>query len=549
MPPSFKVRKWAESAPGAARRLLRVRPIPFCRLARNMQTNPSSLSDKNIVDRTRRQSASAKMVKDVRRQVTHSTGGAGDYEHEWLRSYAVNHVNARLAIPLFIAIVALVAMNWSGPLVAFYWALVMGLCYAVQISLCHRFLKQSDEEIAVTRWRNTFLASQLLVAFGWSLFTLYDCAACGIPGTFPIIQLSAILVVQALTMLLAYGSGAGLLATSAPPTMVLATRFFLTYETASLVMAAILIGAQVFFYLIANRFRLSIRSDLAFRAEREDLIAELETARSISEEARRRAEEANLAKSRFLATMSHELRTPLNAILGFSEMMKGEVLGPLGNESYKGYVADIHASGSHLLKIINEILDLSRIEAGRHELREEAIKLANVADEARHMVQYKTKQKGVTLVSEFEEDMPPIWADERAVRQVALNLLSNALKFTPSGGTIEMRVGWTSSGGQYFSVSDNGPGIPEEEIPIVLSSFGQGSIAIKSAEQGTGLGLPIVQALMHMHDGRFELKSKLREGTEAIAAFPRSRVLEVMERTENTGRETARPRPGIRKAS
>jgi two-component system cell cycle sensor histidine kinase PleC len=114
------------------------------------------------------------------------------------------------------------------------------------------------------------------------------------------------------------------------------------------------------------------------------------------------------------------------------------------------------------------------------------------------------------------------------VRQIVLNLLSNAIKFTQRGGEIEVKVGWTAGGGQYVSVRDNGPGIPEEEIPVVLSSFGQGSIAIKSAEQGTGLGLPIVQALVHMHEGTFDLKSKLREGTEAIATFPRSRVMETL---------------------
>jgi two-component system cell cycle sensor histidine kinase PleC len=226
--------------------------------------------------------------------------------------------------------------------------------------------------------------------------------------------------------------------------------------------------------------------------------------------------------------MSHELRTPLNAILGFSEVMQTEVLGPISNPTYKEYVTDIHNSGNHLLNVINEILDLSRIEAGRHELQEEPIRLVHVVSEAIHMVQLRAKNKGIVLTTQFEENLPQIWADERSVRQITLNLLSNALKFTPSGGNVWVKVGWTTSGGQYLSVKDTGPGIPEDEIPIVLSTFGQGSIAIKSAEQGTGLGLPIVQALMHMHDGKFEIKSRLREGTEVIATFPRTRVLEVM---------------------
>jgi two-component system cell cycle sensor histidine kinase PleC len=245
-------------------------------------------------------------------------------------------------------------------------------------------------------------------------------------------------------------------------------------------------------------------------------------------DSRRRAEEANLAKSRFLATMSHELRTPLNAILGFSEIMMGEVFGPLGNPHYKEYAGDIHGSGRHLLDLINEILDLSRIEAGRYTLNEEAVSLVQVVEDAHHLVKLKAKTKSITVHEQFEPNLPKIWADERAVRQVVLNLLSNAVKFTQSGGEIRIRVGWTQSGGQYVSVRDNGPGIPEEEIPIVLSAFGQGSIAIKTAEQGTGLGLPIVQALMAMHGGRLDLASKLREGTEATVTFPATRVMEAL---------------------
>ncbi len=140
----------------------------------------------------------------------------------------------------------------------------------------------------------------------------------------------------------------------------------------------------------------------------------------------------------------------------------------------------------------------------------------------------RARNKGISINEQYERDMPRLWADDRAVRQIALNLLANAIKFTATGGEITIKVGWTSGGGQCLSIRDNGPGIPPEEIPIVLSSFGQGSLAIKSAEQGAGLGLPIVQALMRMHDGTFELKSKLREGTEAIACFPLSRVMEAL---------------------
>ena len=142
------------------------------------------------------------------------------------------------------------------------------------------------------------------------------------------------------------------------------------------------------------------------------------------------------------------------------------------------------------------------------------------------MMELKARAKGIRIVQQFEPGLPRLFADGRAVRQVALNLLSNAVKFTPTGGEIRVRVGWTAGGGQYIAIKDNGPGIPEDEIPIVLAAFGQGTIAIKSAEQGTGLGLPIVQGLVAIHGGEFELRSRIREGTEAIATFPRTRVME-----------------------
>jgi two-component system cell cycle sensor histidine kinase PleC len=137
----------------------------------------------------------------------------------------------------------------------------------------------------------------------------------------------------------------------------------------------------------------------------------------------------------------------------------------------------------------------------------------------------RASSRGIVLHEMYERDMPKLWADERAIRQVCLNLLSNSIKFTPQGGEIWIKVGWTASGGQYMSVKDSGAGIPEDEIPIVLASFGQGSNSIKSAEQGAGLGLPIAKSLTDLHGGTFTLKSKLRIGTEVIATFPPERVM------------------------
>ena len=193
-------------------------------------------------------------------------------------------------------------------------------------------------------------------------------------------------------------------------------------------------GRRTLFLLLARRFHQVAFESVLYRCEKSELIAELEQAKANSDEARRRAEEASLAKSRFLATMSHELRTPLNAVLGFSEVLKNEIFGAHANPTYKDYASDIHSSGQHLLTLINEILDLSRIEAGRYELKEEGLSLGAIAQDCRHLLAIRAQKRELELKELIEPNLPRIWADERAMRQIVLNLLTNAIKFTPRGG-------------------------------------------------------------------------------------------------------------------
>jgi two-component system cell cycle sensor histidine kinase PleC len=289
----------------------------------------------------------------------------------------------------------------------------------------------------------------------------------------------------------------------------------------------VVVGGEIFFVYLAGQLHRSELETITHQSEKDSLINELEEARNMSDEARRHAEQANIAKSQFLATMSHELRTPLNAIIGFSEVLHSELLGPHNVPQYKEYAGDIHASGLHLLNLINELLDLSRIEAGKYELNEEVVSLIDIAEDCRRMVEIRAKAKGIELTFTHGNNLPKLWGDERAIRQVVLNLLSNAIKFTPRGGKVQLRLSRVNSYVE-ITVSDNGPGIPEEEIETVLSSFGQGSLAQKTAEQGAGLGLPIVQKIMELHQGRFDLFSKLRFGTEVIATFPRARVMDAL---------------------
>jgi two-component system, cell cycle sensor histidine kinase PleC len=342
------------------------------------------------------------------------------------------------------------------------------------------------------------------------------------------VLLFLMLLVVAVSSMLAANLPIAALAATVPVTVAITLNFVLMGSFEKHVLAALALAAEGYFALLAHRLHSTTLATLEARAEKDALIGELEQAKSISDEARYRAEAANVAKSRFLAQMSHELRTPLNAILGFSEVMKSEIFGVHAAPVYKEYSADIHNSGVHLLNLINEILDLSRIEAGRYELNEEAVALVNVVADCHHLLKLRGSSRGITIHEVFEHGMPKIWGDERAIRQIVLNLLSNSIKFTPQGGDIWLKAGWTASSGQYLSVKDTGSGIAEDEIPIVLASFGQGSNSIKSAEQGAGLGLPIAKSLVDMHGGTFTLKSKLRIGTEVIVTFPPERVMSAL---------------------
>lgn len=490
-----------------------------------MAPRPSKTADKNIVDRTRarRNADVARTVKETRDRLSQQPGNPA-FDREMLKLHAGALTASAAVLPLLAFAVAVGGLFIGMGAAVALWAAVTALSY-VGLFIYARHVRHTDAaDIDIGAIHLRFLIAHAATGLCWAWFATLGCDPCQIEQ-FPIMKAVILLIAVAATAILAHALRGSLLATFALPVLAYVGFAANLWQPVEAAMAGLLAASLPFFSFVSGHLHRSAVMLLSFRTEKDGLIAELETAKSISDEARRRAEEANLAKSRFLASMSHELRTPLNAILGFSEVMAEEVLGPLENQTYRDYARSIHDSGNHLLTLINEILDISRIEAGRYKLKEEPVDIAHTVEECCNLVELKARNKDLRLIREFEPDLPQLYADERAVRQIALNLLSNAIKFAPTGSEIRVRAGWTTGGGQYVSVKDNGPGIPAEEIPVVLSAFGQGSIAIKSAEQGTGLGLPIVQGLLDIHGGRFELRSKLREGTEAIAIFPTTRVM------------------------
>jgi two-component system cell cycle sensor histidine kinase PleC len=467
-------------------------------------------------------------VREARDKLTSTSGTRPAFDTELLRQYAQNRLSGSLVVILLVGSIGVLSGLWTGALSAGIWTAAVLLIQLVILMVCRRFLDMPVDTIDIKTWRFRFVLLDLFFGLAWMFNLLQPIGVEESSGTF---SLFVMLLVVAVSSMLASSLPAAVVAASGPVAIAVGVNYMLMGTIHGYILAGMAITALVYFSMLAFRLYTSSLATIEARAEKDALIGELEQAKAKSDEARRRAETANVAKSRFLAQMSHELRTPLNAILGFSEVMKNELFGKLP-PAYKDYSTDIHHSGVHLLGLINEILDLSRVEAGRYELNEEAIDLVAVAEDCNRLLKLRAQNRNIKIHEVCEHDMPRLWADERAVRQVCLNLLSNAIKFTPQSGEVWLKAGWTAAGGQYISVRDNGPGIPEDEIPIVLDSFGQGSNAIKSAEQGAGLGLPIAKSLIDLHGGTFLLKSKLREGTEVIITFPPERVMSALERID-----------------
>ncbi len=241
--------------------------------------------------------------------------------------------------------------------------------------------------------------------------------------------------------------------------------------------------------------------------------------------AKEQADAANHSKSAFLANMSHELRTPLNAIIGFSEMMMKETFGPMGHEKYAEYMGDVHLSARHLLEIINEVLDMSKIEAGRVELHEQDVDIIALCDSVVRIVTSRVFSSNLKIEFADVKNFPKLFADPRLVRQILINLVTNAVKYSSKGGTIKVMPTVEASGEIMITVQDEGVGIPEDRIQEAMEPFGQiNEHTTSSVYQGTGLGLPLAKAMTEMHGGQLRLTSKVDEGTTVTIIFPKQRV-------------------------
>ena len=504
-------------------------------------------------------------IKAVRGRL--QSGGAIEpqFEHELLSMLARNEIRAAITMPVLSLIFSLSSMFWAPRYQALTWLLMVMFTKALLLWRCGQFLADPDAAQKIAAWRNSFFRCELVAGFAWAGFVLVGVdlqhlpallglpvaaesvaaarEAAGLNFSSNVFVFATLIVVLAVRMTFAATVIPIFYAGTIPMTLAVVVRLAMAHDPFYWSLAVMGVGVHLYFIWLAQGLNQTAVERLKFRAQKDLAIAALEEEKQISEEARRRAEAANNSKSRFLANMSHELRTPLNAIMGFSEVMKAEVMGPIGTPVYKEYSGNIHDSGRHLLHLINEILDLSRIEAGKYELSEERVVAADVVDDCLRLLKLRAEAKGVEMIEAIDDGLAPVWADQRALRQICLNLMSNALKFTPKGGRITIAIEAVPGGGQRLSVKDTGPGIPADEIPKVLQPFGQGTLAHQTAEGGTGLGLSIVQSLIELHGGSFELKSELRRGTEAIVILPARRVLAATPPLQPLGAECHRAQP------
>ncbi len=450
-------------------------------------------------------------------------GHEGSHERELLTHFVTNQMRVSLALPMLAVVFFATNLLWISWPVALGWLAMVLAAQGVQLFICKSFKNSAPAKQQVSDWIGALAASEFLLATSWAvpLYLFWE------PGNLAqhTLTIATLMTVVAVRIMIANSYMPIIIAGTGLITFSIVIRCTMEAEPFYIGLGATVFLAEVFFILLAKRLQTTTRDMLNFKSQREQLIAKLEMAKTAAEEGRHQAEIANVAKSRFLATMSHELRTPLNAILGFSEILSDELMGPHSVSAYKDYSGDIHNSGYYLLNLINDILDLSRIEAGKHQIEDSPVCLVNVVEDCSRLLAMKLQGKNQTLLVELPDGMPKLLGDERALRQIWLNLLSNSNKFAGENTTITTGVKTLQNETLVIFVTDQGTGMSASEIENAMGLFNRGQLAEKKAIEGAGLGLPIVHGLVRLHEGEMSIKSQLGKGTTITVMFPPNRVL------------------------
>jgi two-component system cell cycle sensor histidine kinase PleC len=432
----------------------------------------------------------------------------------------------RITSPLWALAVALFCSDLFGflgnrPLaVTLFLPLLVLAVFVAAAGLTAAYQRQTarDPGKDLDRWYGRHCGMQLAISGAWGTmpWLLWD------PGdTVNHIFIATCVIGVVSALVLARGSNMILFVCALAPISLLTTARFALGDSGMdyvIAFASPLFGLQMWW--TGRPLVIQMQEDARLRFQVEDLARELEETRDDALKKRFEAETANASKTAFLANMSHELRTPLNAILGFSEIIAQECFGPVGSERYKDYAGDIHSSGAHLLSLINDLLDIAKIEAGRMEISPHPLDARDMFDAALKVAGIKAGEKRQSLSIDVDPGSPPLFADERALRQILINLVSNAVKFTPEGGRIEVMAGMARDGGFQIMVRDDGPGIPREKLDTIFTPFSQVDNRYDRQAGGTGLGLALVRGLAELHGGRAWIESEEGLGCTAFVVLP-----------------------------
>ena len=430
--------------------------------------------------------------------------------------------NTRVTSPLWAAACAILCSVGVFGNVSFAATVFLPLAVTASVGasalMATAYQHYDDSECDVDSWLQCFVMTQAFGSAAWGLMP-WLCWEKGNALNHMFLAACTMAVIAGLVV--ARGSNMKMYIANLLPLSLMTSARFLTGDSIpDIAMGALAPFVAFQMWYTGRPLVLRMGEDARLRFKVEDMAAELEDARDQALKKRFEAETANASKTAFLANMSHELRTPLNAILGFSEIISQECFGPVGSQRYRDYAGDIHASGAHLLSLINDLLDVAKIEAGRMDIAPHPLDPGRVFDVALKLISIKAREKDQTLAITVEPGAPPLYADERAVKQILINLVSNAVKFTPVGGRIDVIGGKSANGDFQITVRDNGPGIPPDKLEMIFSPFNQVDNRFDRQAGGTGLGLALVKGLAELHGGRAWLESEFGKGCSVFVTFP-----------------------------
>jgi two-component system, cell cycle sensor histidine kinase PleC len=403
--------------------------------------------------------------------------------------------------------------------VTMIFPVIVTLVSFISYAIYARYRKAAPADpAALARWTTCFLLIQVAISAAWGLFPWIVWTKIEITNSLFI--LLAVCATLSSLMLSRASDISMFLAGMIPMVTLTALRFAFSDAWIDIVFAPLVPLYGLHLFVDGRRFISRMQENVRLRFNVEDLAAAVTKAKDEAVRKRYEAESASASKTAFLANMSHELRTPLNAILGFSDLIAHQAMGPNAMTRYSEYARDIHGSGEHLLSLINDLLDVAKIEAGKMQIDPMPLDPLEVVGHAARLMEPRLAEKNQTFSIDLPPETPLLLADERALRQILLNLLSNAAKFTQAGGAIAVSGGPDDKGGFNLCVSDNGPGIAEDKLARVFQPFSQIDNRYDRQAGGTGLGLALVQGLVQLHGGRVWLESGEGKGVKAHIYFP-----------------------------